>query len=151
MRRRLGLLVFCALTAFAAAPARACFAPYAHQLLDSMPDNPPAGASVIRVDFTNQGAAVQEWRGRVPATMGESRFDRRQLVGVVRRIDGQAADAFPIYARVTSCTPDFDVDPGESLTRRAWLVGRFVELGGQRVFVVLARGEGGRWEHFETD
>jgi hypothetical protein len=150
--RRLGLAAICALAAFAATPASACFAPYAHQLLDEVPDNRPPAASVLRLDFTNHGAVFREWQGRVPVILGTSRFDRRRFVGVARRIDGEGDGVFPVYARVTSCTPDFDYgDAPEALRRRAYLVGRFVELGGQQVFVVLARGADGSWESFDGE
>jgi hypothetical protein len=149
MRRRLGLLAFCVLTAFAAAPAWACFGPYAHQLLSEAPENLLTGATAIRVDFTNQGAAFEEWQRRMPillTSLPEGRPLRHRLVGIARRIDGHSDGAFPVYARVTSCTPDFDLDPSERPTRHTYLVGRFQQADGQRIFVALAREADGEWE-----
>jgi hypothetical protein len=149
MKRRLGLVICCALAAFAAAPAQACFAPYSHQLLSEAPDNLPAGAVAIRVDFTNQGAAFQEWQRRMPERLTaqpEGRPLRHRLVGIARRIDGHADGAFPVFALVPSCTPDFDLNPSERLTRHTYLVGRFQQADGQRIFVALARGADGEFE-----
>jgi hypothetical protein len=150
MRPRFVLLAACAFVTLAATPASACFAPYSRQLFEDVPDA-PAGTAVIRVAFTNQGEEFRTWRGRVSATTGTSRMDRRRLVGVARRLDGQAGDAFPVYARVTSCTPDFDGDPPDPLDRHAWLVGRFQDLSGQRVFVAISRGADGEWESLEAN
>lgn len=153
--RRLGLLAFCASTAFAATPAWACFGPYARQLLEHVPDNAPAGALVMRVDFTNQGEEFRAWQARVPASMTRpgmrgSRLWARRFVGIARRIDGYGEGAFPVYASVTSCTPDFDYgDPPQDLRRQAYLVGRFETVAGERVFIAIARGER-EWEPFEA-
>ena len=147
MKRRLSLVICCAVAAFATAPAQACFGPYAHQLLNEAPDTLPTGATAIRVDFTNQDVGFQEWQRRMPVLMTplpEGRPLRHRLVGIARRIDGHSDDAFPVYARVTSCTPD--LDPSERLTRHAYLVGRFQQADGQRIFVALAREADGQWE-----
>jgi hypothetical protein len=53
---------------------------------------------------------------------------------------------FRVFALVTSCTPDFDLNPSERLTRHTYLVGRFQQADGQRIFVALARGADGEFE-----
>ena len=151
MKRRLSLAAICALAAFVATPAWACFGPYSRQLLDEVPDNAPAGTSVIRVDFTNQGAEVQAWRSRMPERLGsmsERRGMRRWFVGIARRIDGHSDGVFPIYARISSCTPDFD-GPQALPAKQVYLVGRFRQIEGQRIFIVFARGADGEWETLE--
>lgn len=112
-----------------------------HHLFEAAPRNTPAGVSVIRVHFTNRDPA--QWQHGMPI-----RTERGHVfVGMARRLDGGLAAAFPVYARASSCEPDFM--PGlQPLDRLALLVGRFVQLNGRRVFVALARYDSGRWETF---
>lgn len=142
MKRRI-VLASATLALFWAIPAQACMSiTLSHHLLDEVPDNTPAGASVIRVHFTNRNPA--QWQRGMPI-----RTERGHVfVGMARRLDGVPAPAFPVYARASSCEPDFMPSP-QPLDRQTLLVGRFVQYNGRRVFVALARAEDGRWEPFE--
>jgi hypothetical protein len=143
--KRQFILAVAALALFGALPAQACMSrTLSHHLLDEVPDNTPAGASVIRVHFTNRNPA--RWQREMPIRTGQGRI----FVGIARRLDGQPASAFPVYASASSCEPDFMPSP-RPLDREALLVGRFVALGGQQVFVVLARDADGSWESFEGE
>ena len=142
--RRLVIRASASLALFWAFPAQACMGPLSYQLLNEVPDITPAGASVIRVSFTNRDPA--QWQRGMPI---RTRHDRI-FVGIAWRLDGRPAPAFPVYALASSCYPDFMPGP-QPLDRQALLVGRFVQLNGRRVFVALARMEDGSWERFEGE
>ncbi len=142
MRRRV-IIAGAALAFFGPLPAQACMSvSLSHHLLNEVPDNTPAGATVIRVHFTNRDPA--EWQRNMPIRTAQGRI----FAGMARRLDGRPASAFPVYARASSCAPDFmpDLRP---LDLETLLVGRFVQLDGRRVFVALARGDSGGWESFD--
>jgi len=139
--RRIAIVASACLALFGAFPAKACMGPLSHHLLDEVPDNTPGGASVIRVHFTNRDPAG--WQRGMPIRTGQDRI----FAGIARRLDGRPAPVFPVYALASSCEPDFLPGP-QPLDRPALLVGRFVRLNGQRVFVALARRPSGRWESF---
>lgn len=113
--------------------------PLSRHLFDEVPGNRPAGASVIRVHFTNRDPA--QWQRGMPFRTRQGRI----FVGIARRLDGPPLRAFPVYALASSCEPDFF--PYElPLDRQARLVGRFAQVNGRLVFVALARHESGSWE-----
>jgi len=140
MRRQI-ILASAVLALFGAFPAQACMGPMSHHLFDAVPDNTPAGASVIRVHFTNRDPA--RWQRGMPIRTAQSRV----FVGMARRLDGRPTSAFPVYARASSCEPDF-VPYAGPLDRQALLVGHFVQFNGRHIFVALARHESRRWESF---
>ena len=136
------ILAAAALALFGPLPAQACMSRYvSHHLLDEVPDNTPAGASVIRVHFTNRNPT--QWQRGMPIRSGQGRI----FVGIARRLDSRPGPAFPVYALASSCEPDF-MPGARPLDRHALLVGRFAQVNGQRVFVALARHDTGRWEPF---
>ena len=141
--RRVILAALGALATLAATPAWACMGPMAHHLLADIPDHTPSGTAVMRVELTNRGDAFRRWQARMPELDGW-----RAFVGVARRIDGHGDDVFPVYALISSCTPDFFFDSPGQMELQTWLVGRFVELNGQRALVALSRSADGRWERF---
>jgi hypothetical protein len=146
MRLRQKLAILSLLAALAAGPAEACISGGTQYLFDQVPDNAPAGTSVMLVEFTNQGAEFSEWQARAPERAGE-----RRLVGIARRIDGFSGGAFPVYVLVTSCAHEFYGEPPALWERRAYLVGRFERLNGIEVFIARGRRWSVRPGEFEAD
>ncbi len=115
--------------------------PLSRHLFDAVPEDTPGGASVIRVHFSNRDPA--RWQRGMPIRTGQGRI----FAGIARRLDSRPASAFPVYALASSCEPDF-MPASQPLELETLMVGHFVQLNGQRVFVALARLPSGRWEPF---